>query len=52
MNRYLFVEGYYDEVFVEKISEQLQIEKLKLKSLTLTDDEAFPDFLARKADRY
>ena len=25
MSKYLFVEGYYDEIFVKKISEQLQI---------------------------
>lgn len=46
MNNFLFVEGYYDEVFVKKISEKLQIKcEIKIVKYAMTQDAKVSSYL-------
>ena len=46
MNNFLFVEGYYDEVFVKKISEKLQIKyEIKIVKHAMMQDAKVSSYL-------
>ena len=46
MNKFLFVEGYYDEVFVKKISEKLQIKcEIKIVKYAMMQDVKVSSYL-------
>jgi hypothetical protein len=47
MTKYLFVEGYYDEIFVKKISEKLQVEsEIKIVQYSRMRDPKVVDYLS------